>query len=63
MARYTPCDSGPCPYGEGGGMYFCRDNCGLGVDDDGPDYEDYEPYDIDDDTGYDPYLGCITNDC
>jgi hypothetical protein len=29
-----PCDTGTCPFGEGGGMYFCRDNCGLGVDED-----------------------------
>lgn len=29
-----PCDnSGQCPYGDGEGMYFCRDHCGLGVDD------------------------------
>ena len=27
------------------------------------DAEDYEPTDIDDDCGYDPYLGCFTDDC
>ena len=32
MKRSYPCDGGNCPYGDGGGMYFCRDNCGLGVD-------------------------------
>lgn len=33
--RLYPCDlSGECPFGEGYGMYFCRDNCGLGVDED-----------------------------
>lgn len=38
MARWTPCDDGICPFGAENavGGYFCRDNCGLGVDD-GPD--------------------------
>ena len=27
------------------------------------EYEDYEPADIDDDCGYDPYAGCYTDDC
>lgn len=25
--------------------------------------EDYEPANIDDDCGYDPYMGCFTDDC
>ena len=25
--------------------------------------DDYEPPDIDDDTGFDPYAGCYTDDC
>ena len=33
MKKNYPCDNGDCPYGDGSGMYFCRDNCGLGVDD------------------------------
>ena len=37
MSRYTPCDSGDCPYDAIGGMQ-CRDYCGLGVDEDS--YED-----------------------
>lgn len=33
MPEFTPCDNGgQCPYGDGYGMYFCRDHCGLGVD-------------------------------
>ena len=27
------------------------------------DEVDYEPNDIDDDCGFDPYLGCYTDDC
>lgn len=41
MARWTPCDdSYICPFigpDTTTGMYFCRDNCGLGVDEDTPD--------------------------
>ena len=37
MSKYTPCDSGDCPYDAIGGMQ-CRDYCGLGVDEDS--YED-----------------------
>lgn len=25
--------------------------------------EDFEPDNIDDDTGYDPYMGCFSDDC
>lgn len=32
--------------------------------DDGDDYdEDYEPADIDSDMGFDPYMGCFSDDC
>jgi hypothetical protein len=27
------------------------------------DEEDFEPDNIDDDTGYDPYMGCFSDDC
>ena len=37
MKKNYPCDNGSCPYGDGSGMYFCRDNCGLGVDDENDD--------------------------
>lgn len=64
MARWTPCDDGKCPYisddTQSTNMYFCRDNCGLGVDDDG---DDYEPDDSRLEEGYDPYCGCYTDDC
>lgn len=43
MAKYTPCDDGQCPFGDDYGMYFCRDNCGLGVDEDNiPEEEEYD---------------------
>lgn len=38
--REYPCDYGPCPFGESNRMYFCRDNCGLGVDEEYDDYPD-----------------------
>ena len=38
----------------------CQDDV-FGSDDD--DDEDYEPTDIDDDCGFDPYLGEYTYDC
>lgn len=39
--RLYPCDlHDECPYGDPGSRtYFCRDNCGLGVDEDS--IEDY----------------------
>lgn len=40
MKKNYPCDnSGNCPYGDGSSsrMYFCRDNCGLGVSDENDD--------------------------
>ena len=44
------------------GLCFkCQDDV-FGSDDEEDD-EDYEPVDIDDDCGFDPYLGCFTDDC
>lgn len=37
------------------------DDEGFDVDDE--EYEDYEPFDIDDDFGFDPYMGEYTYDC
>lgn len=49
MERCYPCDaSGVCPYetfDNPDRMYFCRDNCGMGVD------ESDEPYIEDEDDG------------
>ena len=64
MARWTPCDDGKCPFisddSHSTGMYFCRDMCVLGVDD---DCDDYEPDDSHLEEGCDPYSGCYTDDC
>lgn len=38
----------------------CQDDV-FGSDED--EDEDYEPADIDDDCGFDPYMGCFTDDC
>lgn len=38
----------------------CQDDV-FGSDDD--EDEDYKPANIDDDCGFDPYLGCFTDDC
>lgn len=37
----TPCDYGDCPFGAEGG-YDCRNYCGLGVDENEEDYDDFE---------------------
>ena len=42
MARNYPCDYGNCPFNEDDGMYFCRDNCDLGVDEDFYPEEEFE---------------------
>lgn len=39
----------------------CQDD--VFESDDEEDDEDYEPANIDDDCGFDPYLGCFTDDC
>lgn len=37
------------------------DDEGFDIDDE--EYEDYEPFNIDDDFGFDPYMGEYTYDC
>lgn len=57
----TPCDFGPCPY-DAEYSSTCEYWCGT---DEPEDYEDYyytdEPHDLD--MGFDPYMGCYTDDC
>ena len=58
MARWIPCDdSYICPFI---GPDTTTGMCGLGVDDEG---DDYEPDDSNLEVGYDPYSGCYTDDC
>lgn len=51
-----PCDvDGICPY-EAEYSHDCEYWCGADEPYDEPDY-------IDDDCGFDPYMGCYTDDC
>lgn len=57
LRKITPCDFGPCPYNAefpSTCEYFCVEP----EPDDDDDYDDCD-YDI----GYDPYMGCFTDDC
>ena len=58
LRKITPCDFGPCPYGAEF-SYTCEYFCVEPEPDD--DYDDYD--DCDYDIGYDPYMGCFTDDC
>ena len=55
LRKITPCDFGPCPY-NAEFAYTCEYFCVEPEPDD--DYDDCD-YDI----GYDPYMGCFTDDC
>lgn len=78
LKHFTPCDViGPdghyhCPYCEDGEYVNCEWYCGADEPEDNPEYWDEDGYDtrdydepenIDDDCGFDPYLGCFTDDC
>ncbi len=57
IRKNTPCDcDGVCPY-EAEYGYTCEYWCG----EDEP--ENYYDDDCDYETGYDPYMGCFTDDC
>jgi hypothetical protein len=66
MKKQYPCDGpeGLCPFkpGPNSSGFFCRDNCGLGVDGDHPDFP---PIKDDDDDLYEPYRSVdeILRDC
>ena len=59
LRRETPCDFGECPYNAEYNStceYWCRA--------DEPEDDPEEEYDdCDYETGYDPYMGCFTDDC
>ena len=46
-----------CHYPDDGTLAPCE------YEDEDDDWDDYEPDDIDYDCGYDPYMGCFTDDC
>lgn len=46
-----------CHYPDDGTLAPCE------YEDEDEDWDDYEPDDIDCDCGYDPYMGCFTDDC
>lgn len=57
----TPCDFGPCPY-DAEYSSTCEYYCGADEPEDCEDYYyDDEPHDLD--MGFDPYMGCYTDDC
>lgn len=73
---YCPANAWDCPYWKKNGTcsMYPKDDPIKECDDfayfweEGEDYicdteEDYEPINIDDDYGFDPYLGCYTDDC
>ena len=55
MRVEAPCDFGPCPY-DAEGYDICECFCSEEEPED--DYDDCD-YEI----GFDPYMGCYTDDC
>lgn len=78
LRNWTPCDEPDlegrhhCPYAEDGDYVNCEYWCGADEPEDYPEeYEEYEeePPDYEEeieadlDMGFDPYMGCYTDDC
>lgn len=69
LKHWTPCDEPDidghyhCPYCEDGEYVNCEWYCGADEPEDYPEDHYDEPEDIDSDCGFDPYLGCFTDDC
>lgn len=75
LRNWTPCDEPDlegrhyCPYAEEGDYVNCEYWCGAEEPEDYPEkYEEYEPdyeeeMETDPDMGFDPYMGCYTDDC
>lgn len=55
IRRETPCDFGECPYNAEYGS-TCEYWCGEDEPEENYDDCDYE-------MGFDPYMGCFTDDC
>ena len=69
---YCPVNGWDCPYFRDGGECGMMEDEGCGPLGECDDYDFFfgddgmfpdEPDDIDDDCGYDPYMGCFTDDC
>lgn len=75
LRSWTPCDEPDlegrhhCPYAEDGDYVNCEYWCGAEEPEDYPEeYEKYEPdyeeeIEADPDMGFDPYMGCYTDNC
>ena len=78
LKKWTPCDEPDldgrhhCPYADDGDYVNCEYWCGAEEPEDYP--EEYEEYEEDEpdyeeemeadlDMGFDPYMGCYTDDC
>lgn len=78
LRKWTPCDEPDleghhhCPYADDGDYVNCEYWCGAEEPEDYP--EEYEEYEEDEpdykeemeadlDMGFDPYMGCYTDDC
>lgn len=78
LRNWTPCDEPDldghhhCPYADDGDYVNCEYWCGAdepedypeeyeGYEEDEPDYEEEMEADLD--MGFDPYMGCYTDDC
>ena len=59
LRKETPCDFGECPYNAEYG-YTCEYWCGTKEPADDPEiWEDDCDYEV----GFDPYMGCFTDEC
>ena len=78
LRNWTPCDEPDlegrhhCPYADDGDYVNCEYWCGADEPEDYPEdweeYEEEEPtyeeeMEADLDMGFDPYMGCYTDDC
>ena len=70
LRSWTPCDEPDldgqhhCPYADDGDYVNCEYWCGAEEPEDYPEeYEGEEGMEADLDMGFDPYMGCYTDDC
>lgn len=75
LKKWTPCDEPDlegrhhCPYADDGDYVNCEYWCGAEEPEDYPEEYEEEPPDYEEemetdlDVGFDPYMGCYTDDC